>query len=47
MDNFLPWEGPHDRAGEDCEEEAASETVCDELTIMPIPYPPVLLRGRR
>jgi len=29
------------------EEEGASETTCDELTITPIPCPPVPLRGGR
>jgi len=29
------------------EEEGAAETTCDELTVTPIPRPPVLLRGRR
>jgi len=29
------------------EEEGAAETMCDELTVTPIPRPPVLLGGRR
>ena len=29
------------------EEEGAAETMCDELTITPIPHPPALLGGRR
>jgi len=29
------------------EEEGAAETMCDELTATPIPYPPVLMGGRR
>jgi len=29
------------------EEEGAAETTCDELTVTPIPHPPVLLGGRR
>jgi len=29
------------------EEEGATETMCDELTITPIPQPLALLRGRR
>jgi len=29
------------------EEEGAAEVTCDELTVTPIPHPPVLLRGRR
>jgi len=28
------------------EEEGAAEATCDELTVTPIPSPPVLLRGR-
>jgi len=47
MENCLLWGGPHDGAGEESEEEAAAETMCDELTTTPIPCPPVLLRGRR
>jgi len=27
------------------EEEGAAKTACDELTITPIPHPPVLLGG--
>jgi len=29
------------------EEEGAAETTCDELTVTPIPHPPVPLGGRR
>jgi len=29
------------------EEEGAAETTCDELTVTPIPRPPVPLGGRR
>ena len=29
------------------EEEGAAETTCDDLTVTPIPHPPVLLGGRR
>jgi len=52
MEDYLPWEGPHAGAGEECEEsspeeEAAAEMTCDELTTTPIPCPPELLRGRR
>ncbi|KAK4806968.1 hypothetical protein QYF61_027335 [Mycteria americana] len=43
----LLLEGPHAVAGEECEEEGAAETPCDELTATPIPYPPALLGGRR
>jgi len=32
-------------AGSKTEEEGATETPCDELTLTPIPCPPVLLRG--
>jgi len=51
-EDFLPWEGPHAGVGEECEEsspeeEAAAETMCDELTTVPTPCPPVLLGGRR
>jgi len=47
VENCLPWEGPYTGAGEECEEEGAAETKCDELTITPIPHPPVRLEGRR
>ncbi|KAM9590862.1 uncharacterized protein ACIBXB_005912 [Morphnus guianensis] len=47
MEDCLLWEGPHAGAGEECEEEGAAETMCDELTATPIPCPPVPLRGRR
>jgi len=43
----LLWEGPHATAGEEHEEEGASETTCDGLTAIPIPYPPALLEERR
>ena len=46
MEDCLPWEGPHARA-EECEEEEAAETTCSELTVIPIPRPPALLRGKR
>ncbi|KAK4810855.1 hypothetical protein QYF61_008827 [Mycteria americana] len=42
----LLWEGPHDGAGEDHEEEEVAETKCYELTVTPIPCPPVLLEGK-
>jgi len=29
------------------EEDGAAEITCDELTVTPIPHPPVLLRGRK
>jgi len=29
------------------EEEGLAETTCDELTVTPIPHPPVPLRGKR
>jgi len=41
------WEGPHARAGAECEEEGAAETMCDELTAAPISHPSAPLRGRR
>jgi len=39
-------------AGEECEEsspeeEGVAETTCDELTVTPIPHPPVPLREER
>ncbi|KAK4815795.1 hypothetical protein QYF61_007235 [Mycteria americana] len=42
MENCLPWEGPNAGAGEECEEfppkkEGVEETICDELTVTPIP----------
>ena len=40
-------ERPQAEAEEECEEEGAAETTCDELTITPIPHPLVLLGGRR
>jgi len=36
-ENYLPWAGPHAEAREECEEEGAAETTCDELTTTPIP----------
>jgi len=45
MEDCLLWEGPHNGAGEECEEEGAAETTCDELTTISIPCPPALLRG--
>ncbi|KAK4826947.1 hypothetical protein QYF61_012796, partial [Mycteria americana] len=48
MEDCLLWEGHHSGAGEECEEEGAVETTCDELTATPIPHPPALLgRGKR
>jgi len=43
----LPWEGPQAGAGEECEEEGAAETACDELSAAPILPPPAPLVGRR
>ncbi|KAK4806141.1 hypothetical protein QYF61_001064 [Mycteria americana] len=40
VEDCLPWEGPHAGAGEECEEEGAAETKCDELIATPIPHPP-------
>lgn len=36
MEDCLPWVGPHVGSGEECEEEGAAETMCDEMT-SPIP----------
>jgi len=41
-----------DGAGNECEEsspeeEGVAETTCDELTVTPIPHPPVPLGGER
>jgi len=52
VEDCLPWEGPHAGAGAECEEsspeeERAAETTCDELTMAPIPRPPVPFRWRR
>ncbi|GAB0186526.1 zinc finger and BTB domain-containing protein 5 [Grus japonensis] len=47
LEDCLLWEGPHAGAGEECEEEGAAETTCDELTAIPIPHPPVPLKGSR
>jgi len=47
VEDCLPREGPHAGAGEECEEEGAAETTCDELTTTPIPRSPVPLRGKR
>jgi len=42
-----PVGGIHTGAGEECVEEGAAETTCDELTPMPIPCPPAPLVGRK
>ncbi|PKU49598.1 neurexin-3-hypothetical protein [Limosa lapponica baueri] len=52
VEDCLPWEGPHTEAGEECdesspEEEGAAETTWDKLTVTPIPYPLMLLMGRK
>lgn len=47
MKNCIPWEGPHNRPEEECEDEGAAEMKCCELTKTHIPYPPALLRRRR
>jgi len=47
MEDCLLWEGPHAGAREEREEKEVAETMCDELTIAPIPRRPVLLGGRR
>ena len=43
--NCLPLVRPHTGAGEECEEEGASE-MCDELTTTPIRHPPGPLERR-
>ena len=45
MEDCLPWEGPHAGAGEECEEEGAAETTCDELTATPHSPSPCATRG--
>jgi len=47
LENCLLWKGPHAGAGEECEEETAAETTCDELTGTTILCSPALLGGRR
>jgi len=39
-------ERPHTGAEEECEEEGVAETMCDELTAIPFPHPPVPVRRR-
>jgi len=46
MESSLLWEGPHSEAGEECEEEGAADTMCDELTVAPISHPPAPLTRR-
>jgi len=46
-ENYLQCEGPHTGPGEECEEEGVAETMCDELTTIPIPHSSVPLGGRR
>ena len=47
MKDSILWEGPHAGKEEECEEEGAAETTCDELTATPIPHPPAMLRGSK
>jgi len=52
VEDCLPWDGPQDQAGEECEEssteeEGTAETKCDELTTIAFRCPPVPLGGRR
>jgi len=47
VEDCLLWEGHHAGAGEESEEEEAAERTCDELTVTPIPHPPVPLGGKR
>lgn len=44
VEDSLPWEGPHAVAGEEHDEEGATETASDELT--PVPIPLHLWQGR-
>jgi len=44
MEGCLPWEGPHNGAGEEHEEEGAA---CYELTATHMPHPNAPVRGRR
>lgn len=40
VDDGLPWEGPHAGTGEgllSLRRKAAAETMCNELTVVPIP----------
>lgn len=36
VEDCLPWERPHAGAGEEHKEEGATETMSDELTLLPI-----------
>lgn len=45
-DSFL-WEETHSGAGEGCEERAAVETMCDELTTTTSPCPSGPLGGKK
>jgi len=47
IEDCLLWERPNTGAVEYCEDEEAAETMCDELTAIPIPRSPVLLWERR
>jgi len=52
LKDCAPWEGPTLGQGKSVrsplpEEEGAAETTCDELTVTPVPRPPVPLVGRR
>lgn len=44
MENHFPCEGPLAGARKECEEEEATQTTCDELTVILVSYPPVQLR---
>jgi len=46
MEDCLLWVGPQAGAEKECEKGVA-ERIHNELTALPIPCPPVLLRGRR
>lgn len=42
MQKCSPREETHIGAGEECEEEAAAETTCSELTAFPTPCTPAM-----
>lgn len=45
MKSHFPWEGPLQAARKDCEEEEVTDTICDEMTAIPVSCPPVQLGG--
>lgn len=42
-----PWGRTHMLAGKKCKEKGAAERSCEALITALIPYPPVILVGRR